>query len=48
MCKKTRENVHFLFLNYHFNNFLAHLLYHVTYVTSLRKCSDPGVKLADL
>ena len=27
---------------------LAHLLCHVAYVTALNKCSDPGVKLADL
>ena len=32
----------------HQNYFLAQLLCHVTYITSLNKCSDPGVKLASL
>ena len=27
---------------------LAHLLCHVTYVKAFNKCSDPGVKLANL
>ena len=32
----------------HQDNFLAHLLCHVTYVTVFNKCSDSGVKLANL
>ena len=30
------------------DNFLAHLLCHVTFVTDFNKCSGPGVKLANL
>ena len=32
----------------HQDNFLAHLLCHVTFVTAFNKCSDPDVKLANL
>ena len=32
----------------HEDNFVAHLLCHVTYVTYFNKCSDPDVKLANL
>ena len=40
-----------IFLNiisYFQENFLAHSLCHVTYVTYFNKCSDPDVKLANV
>ena len=32
----------------HQDNLFTYLLFHVTYVTVFNKCSDPGVKFANL
>ena len=46
--RKTCEKWYFFWniISYFQENFLAHSLCHVTYVTYLNKCSDPDVKLA--
>ena len=50
--KINRNHVKILFflniISYFQDNFLAHSLCHVTYVTYFNVCSDPDVKLANV